>query len=323
MTAVSFQDDTEIKHNNHHMNFPDFIIIGAGKSGTTSLNNYLSQHPDIYMSKKKEPNFFAYDTIDINNAPPGVSVPHMRDSVINLDDYQALFAPAAPGQVKGEVSNIYMYSPYALDSLKKYVPDAKFIAILRQPAERIFSRLQHLLHDERAPDKDINNVFDRDSIWWQRGDLVKEGMYAKNLAPFFEAFGRDQIKVYLYDQLREEPRGLLAELFDYLGVRNDVDIDTDMYLNKSGIKKKNAFNYLLGPDGVVIRASRKLVPGLHTRLKENKEILKKLTSFRNKNISRMRLSPELKKRITHEIYLEDIKQLEQLLQRDLSHWYKF
>ena len=120
------------------LSMPDFLVIGAGKSGTTSLDNYLSQHPEIFMAPK-EPSYFAIKNLESINDPNDTSmVHHYPNGVPNFIDYQELFRSAKEGQKKGEVSPIYLNSRDAAEEIKKAIPQVKLIAILRHPAERLF-----------------------------------------------------------------------------------------------------------------------------------------------------------------------------------------
>src|SRR5690606_9216630 len=102
---------------------PNFLVIGAGKSGTTSLDKYLKQHPEIFIPDVKEPNFFGYETTtlaDLNGDP--AEIQHYRNSITSLDEYLNLFRAAAPNQLKGETSNTYMYHKDAPARIHFYNP---------------------------------------------------------------------------------------------------------------------------------------------------------------------------------------------------------
>src|SRR5262245_66695854 len=114
-------------------NMPTFLIIGAGKSGTTSLYHYLKQHPDVYMSPVKEPLFFAFAGQQVSWAGSGGSRADSR-AITSLEHYQALFREGAGRTALGEASSAYVYYPAAAERLRRLVPDAKLIVILRCPA---------------------------------------------------------------------------------------------------------------------------------------------------------------------------------------------
>lgn len=299
---------------------PDFVVIGAGKSGTTSLHEYLNQHPKIFMGSK-EPNFFAYELLDPNTLSDPTDRDHYYHSVYKLEDYLALFAEAKPGQLKGEVSNTYISTSIAWERIKHYVPEAKLMAILRHPADRIFSRYFHLVRENEIPEGgDINEVFNQDSIWWHRKDLVNEGFYYRQLKPYFENFKRENIKVFLYEDFIHKTDEVVKEAFAFLGVDPNVKVGTDVVYNKSGKVKNKSVDALVGQESAPIRFLKKFLPGFHRYLKKSVTVQRWLNNVRNQNLEKPDFDPALKKRIINEIYREDIENLQTLLQRDLKHW---
>ena len=113
---------------------PNFIVIGAARSGTTALYQYLRRHPDIFMSNIKEPNFFAFENCSLDFEGPGAEF--VNNSVASWDDYCALFANAPPGATIGEASPLYLWAPQAPACIKRRLPQVRLIAILRNPIEQ-------------------------------------------------------------------------------------------------------------------------------------------------------------------------------------------
>ena len=108
------------------MTLPNFVVIGAGKSGTTSLYFYLKQHPDIYVPAFKETNFFAVEGINLAFSGPRDDIEAKNYFQINtLEKYQALFADVAEERAIGEVSPYYIYSARASQRIYRHVPNAK------------------------------------------------------------------------------------------------------------------------------------------------------------------------------------------------------
>ncbi len=304
----------------HKELLPDFVVIGAGKSGTTSLHEYLNQHPKIFMGSK-EPNFFAYELLDPNTLEDPTDRDHYYQSVYKLEDYLNLFKEAKDGQLKGEVSNTYISSAGSWERIKHYIPDAKLMAILRHPADRIFSRYFHLVRENEIPEGgDLNEVFNRDSIWWKRKDLVNEGFYYRQLKPYFDNFKRENIKVFLYEDFIGRTDEVVKEAFSFLGVDPNVKVGTDVVYNKSGKVKNKSVDALVGQDSAPIVFIKKVFPGLHKKLKSNVAVNRWLNGIRNKNLEKPGMDPKLKQRIVDDIYRKDIEQLQELLQKDLKHW---
>lgn len=299
---------------------PDFLIIGAGKSGTTSLDHYLGQHPDIFLPDVKEPNFMAYELHSLSDFSDEETINHYKLSVTAYDEYVALFENANDKALIGEISNTYMYMPHALESIRKHVPKAKFIAVLRQPAERIFSRYAHLERVKKVPTPSFEkDVFDQNSIWWDRADLVQEGFYAKHLKKFYDHFPAENIKVLLFEELIKNTESTLNDITEFLGVA-PFEFETGTQFNKSGKIKNESMNKLVGHDSVIIKGLKATIPGIYKKIKENSQLKNMVEKMRSRNIEKLHLTPDLKNRITTEIYHDDIINLQSLIKKDLSHW---
>ncbi|HLT73964.1 MAG TPA: sulfotransferase [Ohtaekwangia sp.] len=301
---------------------PDFLVIGAGKSGTTSIDKYLNQHPGIFVPKSKEPNFFGYENKtegDFAGNPDDLA--HFRRSVTTLEAYLAIFADAEPDQIKGETSNTYMYHPQAPERIKYYNPDIRLIAILRQPAARLYSRFMHLARENRPPSPNFSDCLDRNSVWWKRNDLISEGFYYRNLKPYFELFPREQLRIYLYEDLQQAPQKVMQEIYAFLGADATFTPNVSLRYNESGLIKNPFLNRIYGQGGLLSRSIRAILPGtVVQRLRSNLSLKKKILDLRGKNLIKPKMDPELKRTLTTDVYGEDIRQLQNLIGRDLSHW---
>ncbi|MBK6266523.1 sulfotransferase [Marivirga sp. S37H4] len=306
-----------------HSLLPDFLIIGAGKSGTTSVDNYLKQHPSIFISSRKEPNFFGYE---LNTAEDFKGMPqlnHYNNSITDLNQYLQLFEPARENQLKGETSNTYMYHEAAPDRILHHIPKVKLIAILRQPAERLYSRFLHLARENRLPTENFSDCLDKNTVWWTRNDLIKEGFYGKYLSKYYKRFDKSQIKVFIFEELKNGPEKMMAEIFDFLGVDSSFELDFSVEYNQSGFIKNKKFDSVFGSNGLINKTAKTLLPNkLIHLLRKNVTVQKNLQTIRSKNLHKPKLEKELKKQITNNIYLDDIKLLEKVTGKDLSHWYK-
>ncbi len=305
-----------------YSNIPDFLIIGAGKSGTTSLDNYLKQHPQIFISERKEPNFFGYELNQLSDFSIKSEIDHYSGSVTNIDDYLQLFESASQNQLKGETSNTYMYHQNAVVRISHYNPEVKIIAILRQPAERLYSRFLHLARENELPTENFSDCMDKNSIWWWRNDLVKEGFYGEHLSKYFETFASNQIKIFLFEDLQNDPVQLFKDIFDFLGIDSRFEPNLSVEYNQSGFIKNKKLDAIFGGKGIVIKSIKRFLPDkIVIALKNNIKIQQTIQSLRGKNLYKPKFEKELKKEITRSIYLDDIKKLEKLINRDLSHWY--
>lgn len=300
---------------------PDFIIIGAGKSGTTSLYEYLKQHPQVFMSAVKETNFFALEGSEIKQQDDSEEqTAHYPWAVNNLDDYLNLFREASGYKAVGEVSPMYLYHPEAPKRIKDKIPEVKLVAILRQPVERLYSRYMHLVRESREPKGSFADALNKETIWWRRNDLVTEGFYGTYLSRYYELFQKDQIKVFLYEDLRNKPKELLHDLFEFIGVDPDFEPATSDEFNKSGRIKSKKLDYLIGQNSAVVKTLNKVSPQLVKAVKESEALKRQVNKWRNKNLEKMPLDKALKLQMTKEIYRNDIELLQTILNRDLSAW---
>lgn len=299
---------------------PNFLFIGAGKSGSTSLDQYLKQHPQIFMPIK-EVGFFALEgqkKVDPKDDPEMMY--HFPNGITNLVDYENLFKEAGKNQLRGETSPIYLYNEDAPIRIKKYVPDVKLIAILRQPIDRLYSRYMHLANEGRQPTENFEDAMDRKSIWWRKNDLVKEGFYFLNLSRYYELFPPEQIKIFLYEDFQKNPQTVLNEIFSFLNVSNDFHPNTNVRYNENGFIKNRLFDGFFGKNGVLLKTVKVITPNLYERAKNSSTIRNSLNKIRNVNLKRPPLSKAVRIKATHEIYKEDIQNLQDLISRDLSHW---
>lgn len=302
---------------------PNFLVIGAQKAGTTALYNHLKQHPQVYMSQIKEPHFFAYEGEKLNfQGPRDLEV--MKHMVVSdLGDYEALFAGVSGEKAAGEASAMYLYSKKAPKRIRHYVPQVKLVAVLRDPTERAYSSFLHMIRDGREPLSDFGEALDVEQerirenwgpIWHYR----RMGFYHEQLSRYYETFEPGQIKVYLYEDLNDDPSGVLRDLYSFLGVDDSFVPDVSARYNASGVPRNERLHalhhFLLRPNPVKAALKpflpRKLRQGLRANL---------VNTLRNRNLVKPPLPEEARRRLVEE-YREDITKLQGLIGRDLSGW---
>ncbi len=296
------------------MTLPNFLIIGAAKSGTTSLHAYLGQHPQIYMSPLKETNFFAFDGHKPNFGGPDGDV-FNRDSVYQIEDYLRLFAGRTDEIAVGEASPRYLGAEGAAARIRHRIPEARLIAILRDPVDRALSTFAMRKRDGWEPcatlDQAIADEPRRVEQRWGSGIYLRPGFYARLLQPYFEHFGADRIRVSLYDDLLAAPDRLLEDLFEFLGVDRGLRPVMTQRLNVSGVIKNpvmrmiwtrtHLLQNLVRP--VLSKAARQRVSRFFTGLEKE----------------RVPVLPDQRERLIDH-YRDDIEKLQDLIGRDLSTW---
>ncbi len=304
------------------MTMPNFLIIGAAKSGTTSLHQYLKQHPQIYVSPQKEPEFFALDGRDLNFSGPEGREPVtrriQRECATNIEKYRALFDGASGEMAIGEASPWYLYSAQAPNRIKHYIPEVRLIAILRNPVERAYSLFTYHRMRGYEPLSDFSQALraedDRKRNNWEWWWYYKDhGFYYAQLKRYFDAFDQDQIRVYLYEDLESDRVRFAQSVYRFLAVDDSVVPDVSLRYNMSGVPKNKLLSSLVDRrDHPVKTVLRPLLPaGLRKRLS---------TSVKNRNLVKPPpLAPEIRRELI-EVYRDDIVKLEGLIGRDLSAW---
>ena len=296
------------------MTLPNFLIIGAAKSGTTSLYSYLNQHPQIYFSPFKEPRFFALEGLEIDYQGPAQII--NQKAINTIEEYQKLFAAVSNEIAIGEASTLYLYSEQAPQKIKQYVPQAKLIAILRNPIDRAYSSYSHLVRDgfetlsfAEALQKEPQRIAQNWSPLWH---YQQRGFYYPQLARYYDTFPAEQIKVYLYEDFVKNTSQVTADIFNFLGVNPNFKPDTSQKMNVSGVPKNKVFHQIITQDNPLKSAVKQLLPqSLRHKL------YKKIKSSNLEKQSAM--STEVRRQLA-DVYQKDIAQLENLLQRDLSVW---
>ena len=293
---------------------PDFLIIGAAKSGTTSLYRYLSQHPDVFTSPVKEPNFFAFAGEKVDFQGPGDAQNANAWSVTTLDKYRALFDEADDTAVAGEASFTSLYMPAAPACVQRHCPDVKLIALLRDPAERAYSSFAFRLQAGHEPCFDFETALNCEETrirqnWSPAWHYQRLGFYYAQLVRYYERFSKDQIRVYLYEDLAADARRVTCDAFEFLGVDPTFEPDVSKQHNRSGISKFGPLRWLIRSRNPVRAAARTL-----TTLKMRKRIAGFLLNWTKRSIP-----PHAERRLRR-LYRSDILALQDLIQRDLSHW---
>jgi hypothetical protein len=301
------------------MTMPNFLIIGAAKSGTTALYAYLKQHPEIYMSPVKEPRFFAFEGEPQNyNGPKNEGERFNRETIFDLTTYLSLFENAKDEKAIGEASPAYLSrSEKASKRIRHYIPDVKLIVILRQPAERAYSAFLHTVRQGTETNLNFETALalenkrikhNWESIWHHKS----LGFYYRQLAPYYEKFDKQQIKIYLFDDLEKNASALVKDIFTFLEVDNSFNPDISERINASGIPRSRWVYDFFGPSDNLLRDALKFfVPD-----KFRKPLVKKIKS---ENLIRPQISKELRWKLTAE-YRDDILKLQDLIDRDLSPW---
>ncbi len=218
------------------MILPNFIILGAAKAGTTALYHYLKQHPEIGMSRIKETNYLALKGDPLDFRGPGDADYIKRFTITTESGYLDQFADCSGKKAIGEASPLYLYSPKVPLEIQSLIPDAKLIAILRNPVDRAYSAFLHLIRDNRETTRDFAEALRLEpgriaDHWEHIWDYVAMGRYADQLARYFDLFDRSQIQIQTYRDFRLDPTNVLRELFRFPEVDETFIVDVSTHHN--------------------------------------------------------------------------------------------
>jgi hypothetical protein len=302
------------------MAMPNFLLIGAAKSGTDALCAYLAQHPDVYLSGSKEPNFFVAEGMpEIPYRGPGdrETLRRLNMWVTTLADYQSLFADVSGQRAVGEGSTWYLYHERAPGRIRAHVPDARLIAILRNPVDRAYSAFTMLMRDGRETTSDFERALQSEDArvgagWEPVWHYRRMGLYHAQLCRYYTEFRGDQVHVVLYDDLVSRPREVARELFRFLEVDDRFEPDVSGRFNVSLVPTRPAYHRLVaGPHPLKAAVKSVLPAGLRQSLKRR---------LVPKSFTRPQpLAADVRRRLV-EVFRPDVLRLQDFLGRDLSAW---
>lgn len=298
---------------------PNFLLIGAPKAGTTALYEYLKQHPKIYVSPVKEPNFFAFEGQKPNfRGPKDDQAWTNKSSIVELANYQQLYADVQNEKAIGEASTLYLYLPQTPQRIKHYVPDAKLIAILRHPVERAFSHYLHMRRDGREWLRDFRLAIKSEKqriheCWSPAWYYQHLGLYSSQIQRYLEVFDRSQIGFFLYDDWRSNPVDFVQSICRFLEIDDDFVPDMSTRHNETKVVWKNVAirDFFLKKNQ--LRSTLKLIVPSSIRKPISTMIFKQ-------NMDKPpQLTAELKRELIP-LFKEDILRSQHLIDRDLSAW---
>lgn len=297
------------------VHLPNVFIVGSAKSGTSSLYQYLKQHPAVFMSRIKEPHYLCSDCFPERFTGPGDE--GFSDNIVrNREAYLELFENPGEATILGEASVYYLNFPDSAERIKALNPDAKIIAVLREPVSRAFSAYLHTTRDGRETlsfELALKVESERiakgyQPLWWYQ----QIGYYSQQVRRYLEVFDPSQIRIFLYEDLKDTER-VLQEVFKFLDIPPDIPVDTSIRYNVSGVPKSRwIYNFFAQPNPLKSALKPFFPTALRQRLGHQAKAM---------TLQRIELRRETRTML-QERYRDDIHELEQLLDRDLSHWLK-
>lgn len=291
--------------------WPNFFIVGAMKAGTTSLYRYLENVPEIFLPQVKEPNFFASSEIPLDS---------FRKVVIrSKEDYLSLFANAKGYQYIGEASTDYLYSNIAPYEIKKVIPEAKIIMILRDPIERAFS---HYLASAKYKNLDIYNLSFYEAVRkdYNRKEkgigisllYVESGLYYAKVKRYLELFGEENVLILFFEEFIKYTADQLRIVLNFFGIKSELPSNIDVIYN-SYFQPSTSIGQYMHKNKTLIEIS-KLIP-------ESKLKVKLRNYFLGESFQKPVLEDDAREYL-YGIFKEDVEALKDLIARPVP-WNNF
>ncbi len=297
---------------NNYINRPEFFCIGAAKSGTSALQYFLRQHPDIFMPEMKEIHHFAPDLLSKN------------DPWLDEQKYLSLFSDAKEYQVVGETSVFYLLSETSAQLIHENYPNASIIIMIRNPLEVMYSLHSQLVYngEENILDfekavlaekdrKDGKNLPIRTRIQ-QKHWYFHVVQFTEQILRFLEYFNEEQLHFILYDDFKNDTLNEVQKVYDFLGV-DGLFIPEIKQVNANKKIRSRAFQK------IQYRVINNLLPKFLSEdnlIRLNANLLNLNTKYFERQPLDMELEDRLKKMLKPEI-----DKLSDFFDKDLSHWY--
>jgi hypothetical protein len=295
---------------------PDFLVVGAAKSGTTALYHYLNQHPEVFLSPIKETNFFALKDKELSFNGPGDDKGIHRRSITDIIEYKNQFINVTTEKAVGEICPSYLYFEDAPKNIKEHIPKVKIIAILREPVARAFSAWVHLTRDGREYLSFKEALADEPrrikENWAEIWHYKEESKYYDQLKRYYDSFPKENIKVVIYEDFKKNQMRVYGEICNFIGVKSSFVPSMSAKHNKGGIPKNKIIWNLMMKQNIWKTLFNHLMP-----IKIRKMIKEKIEA---RNVNK---KPQLDKNKRKELsvqFRDEINKIEQLIEQDLTVW---
>ncbi|GAB1343724.1 sulfotransferase [Gemmatimonas sp.] len=289
--------------------WPDFLVVGAGRAGTTSLHQYLARHPDVYLPKAKAPSYwYAAARPATAQLPAGF--------VRSEHTYKSLFGGCRADQRCGEVSPVYLAATDVPARVMAQCPDMRIILILRHPVDRVYARWVARRRDGLEPTPTFEALLDQE---WahplERDDAhatyMASGIVTPTLREWFALVPEERRLVLWFEDFARDTAGSMRTVCRFLGVRDDIDLGTARRHNASGGRIRHPWvRGIWAASFPLRRAVRPLVP-----------VSWRDAAFRlaTRRVDALPLAADTRARLTAR-YAKEIRALAELTGRDLTAW---
>lgn len=291
---------------------PNFFIVGAPKSGTTAMNDYLARHPDVFMAKK-EIHYFGSD-LKLKERP-------------TAPEYLEHFKQGSGKKIVGEASVWYLYSKKAAKEIKQFSPGAKILIMLRNPVQFLHSLHSQHLFDNNEDVQDFETAINLDEErkkgnrlpssldYYELPPYIDSALFAQQVKRYYDVFGKENVKVILYDDFVKDTAGAVADTFSFLGLEN-IAIGDFKVINPN---KQARFFFLhriiKNPSAKLRKLVRTILPFKAVRHR----IMLNLLNWNIRFKKRGEMNEQLRNRLKN-VFADDIRFLSEIINRDLSAW---
>lgn len=295
---------------------PNFFIVGAAKSGTTALAQYLSEHPDVSMCYPKEPHYFASDMDGYRAAK-------------NLEEYLSLYETAGSESKRvGEASVYYLVSDVAIKNIYEFDPRAKILVMLRNPVDMVYS-----LHSQlyQSANEDIEDFSAAWRLVSQRrlGRSIPKGCndpkvldyrsvakFGEQLERVYKYFPNSQVKVILFDDFKSSTRDVYREVLKFLEINDDGQEEFPV-INPNTKPKYFFVKRLIKNQGPILQGIKKIVKSITG--KKELGVAAAVNKLNTRVVDRKAMDKTIRGELVEE-YQADVIKLSELISVDLSHW---
>ena len=275
--------------------WPNFYVVGAAKCGTTSVWAYLKKHPEVFLPEIKEPSFFTKE----------LPRPGLEDFVCtgNEEKYHRLYRRAKGYRAIGDSSALYLWDPVSPGWIRDVCPHARIVILLRDPVERAYSHYWMIARAE----KNVPPFFE--AIQLDSLGTVGGGLYFAQVRRYLETFGREQVGIFLFENLKKDPQGIMSAICSHIGVDPALlDVRKNARVHNAGQAPRVKWLYNAARAALSPRLRlRILPPSVHEWIRSSTLLYKRYKPPKDERASRY----------LQDIYEPDLCSLEELLGRKL------
>lgn len=298
---------------------PNFFVVGAPKSGTTSLYAYLSQHPDVFLPAKKELHYFSHQELLANCGGPGDS--YVAESATSTEKrYRRHYGKWSGEKLLGDFSTSYLfYHDESAGRIRDYSPNAKIVIMLRNPIDKAYSQYMHLVRANReklcfraALDAERSRSANRWADVWL---YLSSTLYCSGIRRFHEVFGREHVHLVIFEDFVGNTSSVMYRLCEFLGVETSFKFETSRVHNVSGLPRSKLMASIFLGSNLTNSLLRKIIP--HSVGSRAREFVQRLNTG---DTPEMTVSD---RNFLRDYFISDVRQLEREFVQGQVPWSDF